>query len=226
MKKSIALILVLVLAMSVLSFSAFAAETKTETLFDEIEETKKVTVSFRTGKNDTFGESYSVQNTVYMNGSKIAYDFDNGFFKLRSLADDGKLVSFLPSFPYIHMTVVSLPFVEVDVWGIIEKLSNFTMDFLVYQGSYETTINGVNYYVEEFNDRGSVVNSFYYADNELKVLKAEDFAKKTIQYTYFDSVSLEVDSSVFSRPLISFELTTVLSFLLMIFGGVSAAPIV
>lgn len=226
MKKSIALILALVLAMSVLSFSAFAAETKTETLFDEIEETKKVTVSFRTGKNDTFGESYSVQNTVYMNGSKIAYDFDNGFFKLRSLADDGKLVSFLPSFPYIHMTVVSLPFVEVDVWGIIEKLSNFTMDFLVYQGSYETTINGVNYYVEEFNDRGSVVNSFYYADNELKVLKAEDFAKKTIQYTYFDSVSLEVDSSVFSRPLISFELTTVLSFLLMIFGGVSAAPIV
>ena len=161
-----------------------------------------------------------------MNGSKIAYDFDNGFFKLRSLANDGKLVSFLPSFPYIHMTVVSLPFVEVDVWGIIEKLSNFTMDFLVYQGSYETTINGVNYYVEEFNDRGSVVNSFYYADNELKVLKAEDFAKKTIQYTYFDSVSLEVDSSVFSRPLISFELTTVLSFLLMIFGGVSAAPIV
>ena len=226
MKKSIALILALVLAMSVLSFSAFAAETKTETLFDEIEETKKVTVSFRTGKNDTFGESYSVQNTVYMNGSKIAYDFDNGFFKLRSLANDGKLVSFLPSFPYIHMTVVSLPFVEVDVWGIIEKLSNFTMDFLVYQGSYETTINGVNYYVEEFNDRGSVVNSFYYADNELKVLKAEDFAKKTIQYTYFDSVSLEVDSSVFSRPLISFELTTVLSFLLMIFGGVSAAPIV
>ena len=215
MKKLIAFVLVLVLTMSVFSLSAFATETKTETLFDTIEDTKEVSVSFRTGRSDTFGESFSVQNTVYMDGDKIAYDFDNGFFKLRTLTDDGKLVSFLPAFPYIHMTVVNLPFVEVDVWGIIEKLSNFTMDFLVFQGSYETTIDGVTYYVEEFNDRGSVVNSFYYVGDDLKVLKAQDFAKKTIQYTYFDEVSLDVDSAVFHRPLISFELTAVLSFLLI-----------
>ncbi len=226
MKKLIAFVLVLVLTMSVFSLSAFATETKTETLFDTIEDTKEVSVSFRTGRSDTFGESFSVQNTVYMDGDKIAYDFDNGFFKLRTLTDEGKLVSFLPAFPYIHMTVVNLPFVEVDVWGIIEKLSNFTMDFLVFQGSYETEIDGVTYYVEEFNDRGSVVNSFYYVGDDLKVLKAQDFAKKTIQYTYFDEVSLDVDSAVFHRPLISFELTAVLSFLLMIFGGVPTLPIV
>lgn len=225
MKKIISLALALVLAMSVFSLSAFAADTKTETLFETIEETNEVAVSFRTGKSDTFGDSYSVQNTVYMDGDKAAYDFDNGFFKLRTLTDDGKLVSFLPAFPYIHMTVVNLHFVEVDVWGIIEKLSNFTMDFLVFQGSYETTIDGVTYYVEEFNDRGSVVNSFYYVGEDLKVLKAQDFAKKTIQYTYFDEISLTVDQSVFQRPLISFELTAVLSFLLMIFGGVPAVPV-
>lgn len=225
MKKVISLVLVLMLALSAFSLSAFAAETKTETLFDTIEETKEVCVSFRTGRSDTFGDSFSVQNTVYMDGDKIAYDFDNGFFKLRTLTDEGKLVSFLPAFPFIHMTVVNLPFVEVDVWGIIEKLSNFTMDFLVFQGSYETTIDGVTYYVEEFNDRGSVVNSFYYQNDELKVLKAQDFAKKTIQYTYFDEVKLDVDSGVFHRPLISFELTAVLSFLLMIFSGVPTVPV-
>ncbi len=225
MKKIVSFVLVLVLTMSVFSLSAFAAETKTETLFDTIEETRGVAVSFRTGRSDTFGESFSVQNTVYMDGDKIAYDFDNGFFKLRTLTDEGKLVSFLPAFPYIHMTVVNLPFVEVDVWSIIEKLSNFTMDFLVFQGSYETTIDGVTYYVEEFNDRGSVVNSFYYVGDDLKVLKAKDFAKKTIQYTYFDKVSLDVDSAIFHRPLISFELTAVLSFLLMIFGGVPTVPV-
>ena len=225
MKKSISLILALVFALSAFSFSAFAANTKTETLFDTIEDTKEVSVTFRTGRSQTFGESYSVINTVHMQGEKIAYDFDNRFFKLRTMTHEGKLLSFLPAFPYIHMTVVDLPFVEVDIWNIIEKLSNFTMDFLVYQGCNNVTIDGVTYFVEEFNDRGSVVNSFYYVGDDLKVLKAQDFAKKTIQYTYFDNVSLDVDDSVFSRPAVSFEFTAVLTFLLGIFNTLSTFPI-
>jgi hypothetical protein len=225
MKKSISLILALVIALSAFSFSTFAANTKTENLFDTIEDTKEVSVTFRTGRSQTFGESYSVINTVHMKDEKIAYDFDNGFIKLRTMTHEGKLLSYLPSFPYIHMTVVNLPFVEVDVWGIIEKLSNITMDFLVFVKSYETNIDGVTYYVEEFSDRGSVINSFYYAGNDLKVLKAQDFAKKTIQYTYFDNVSLDVDETVFSRPAISFELTAVLSFLLGVLGSLPTLPI-
>ncbi len=220
MKKITSLILAVVLMLSVCSFSTFAADTKTETLFDAIEETKEVSVTFRTGMGDEFGKSYSVINTVYMKGEDIAYDFDNGFFKLRTLTDDGKLVSFLPAFPFIHVTVINLPFVNIDVWGLIEKVSDFTMDFLVFVRSYETEIDGVTYYVEEFSDRGSVINSFYYVGDDLKALKAQDFAKKTIQYTYFDNVSLEVEDSVFDRPLVSLELTALLSFLLMIFGGV------
>ena len=221
MKKSISLILALVIALSVFSFSAFAGDTKTETLFDTIEETKEVSVTFRTGRSDTFGESYSVINTVHMKGEDVAYDFDNGFFKLRTLTDDGKLVSFLPAFPYVHMTLVSLPFVDVDVWALIEKVSNITMDFLVFVKSYETTIDGVTYYVEDFSDRGSVINSFYYVGDELRVLKAEDFAKKTVQYTYFDNVALTVDTAVFERPAVSFEFTAVLTFLLSVFGSFS-----
>lgn len=223
MKKTVSLILAVVLMLSVFSLGAFAADTKTETLFDAVEETKEVSVTFRTGFGDEFGQSYSVINTVHMKGEDIAYDFDNGFFKLRTLTDDGKLVSFLPAFPFIHMTVVELPFVNVDVWGIIEKVSNFTMDFLVFVKSYETVIDGVTYYVEEFSDRGSVINSFYYVGDDLKVLKAQDFAKKTIQYTYFDDVSLSTDKAVFERPAFSLELSAVLSFLLMIFGGMPVA---
>lgn len=226
MKKSISLILALVIALSAFSLSAFAAPTKTETLFDTIEETKEVTVTFRTGKSQTFGESYSVINTVHMKGENVAYDFDNGFFKLRTMTHEGKLLSYLPSFPYIHMTVINLPFVEFDVWAIIEKISNLTMNFLVYQGSYTEIIDGVTYYVEEFNDRGSVVNSFYYQGDDLKILKAQDFAKNTIQYTYFDNVSLTTDTAVFNRPAISFEFTAVLTFLLGVFSSISALPIV
>lgn len=225
MKKIISLILALVIALSVFSLSAFAADTKTETLFDAIEEKKEVTVTFRTGRSQTFGESFSVINTVYMKGDDIAYDFDNGFFKIRTVTDDGNLVSFFPSFPYIHMTTfLNLPFVNIDLWSAVEKLSNFTMDFLVYQGSYTTTIDGVTYYVEEFNDRGSVVNSFYYVGDDLKVLKAQDFAKKTIQYTYFDYVAVNADSGAFHRPVISFEFSAVMTVLLGLLGGSTALP--
>lgn len=225
MKKSIALTLVLVMMLSLFSFGAFAADTKTETLFDTVEENKEITVTFRTGRSETFGDSYTPTNTVYMKGEDIAYDFDNGFFRLRTMTHEGKLLSFLPTFPYIHMTVVDLPFVEVDVWALIEKVSDFTMDFLVYQGSYTTVIDGVTYYVEEFNDRGSVVNSFFYVGDELKVLKAQDFAKNTIQYTYFDNVSLTTDTAVFERPAVSFELTAVLTVLLTILGSFPTLPI-
>ena len=225
MKKSISLILALALALSVLSLSAFAADTKTENLFNAIEETKEVCITFRTGRTETFGESYSVINTVHMKGEDIAYDFDNGFFKLRTTVDEGKLLSYLPAFPFVYMSVADLPIAGIDVWGTIKSLSDFTMEFLVFQGSYTTTIDGVTYYVEEFNDRGSVVNSFYYIGDELKVLKAQDFAKETIQYTYFDSVSLDVDTSVFSKPLMSFELTAVLQFFIKLLSVMSALPV-
>ena len=226
MKRTVSIILIITLMLSAFCFSTLAADTKTEALFDNIEETKEVSVTFRTGMGKEFGMSYSVLNTVHMKGDDIAYDFDNGYFKLRTVTDDGKLVSYLPAFPYIHATMLDLPFVSVDTWALIEKVSNFTMEFLVFVKSYETELEGVTYYVEEFSDRGSVINSFYYVGDELKVLKAEDFAKKTIQYTYFDNVSLSVDKAVFERPLISFEFATVLSFLLMIFGGMSTMPIV
>jgi hypothetical protein len=100
------------------------------------------------------------------------------------------------------------------------------MEFLVYQGSYREVIDGETYYIEEFNDRGSVVNSFYYVGDDLKVLKAQDFAKKTIQYTYFDNVSLTTDESVFQRPAVSFELTAVLSFLLTVLNTLNGMPII
>ena len=141
------------------------------------------------------------------------------------MTDDGNLVSFFPSFPYIHMTTfLDLPFVNIDYWSIIEKVSNFTMDFLIFQGSYTTTIDGVTYYVEEFNDRGTVVNSFYYVGDDLKVLKAEDSAKKTIQYTYFDYVAANVDSGAFHRPMISFEFSAVMTVILGLLGGTATLP--
>ncbi len=218
MKKTVSLILAIVLAFSLFSVGTLAAGTKTETLFHAIEEKKEVAVTFRTGMLPEFGSSYSVVNTAYLKGDKIAYDFDNGFIELRTVLQDDGLYSYLTGFPFIHMKTSNLTLGNTDIWQIIKGLSDFTMDFLVFVKSYETTIEGVTYYVEEFSDRGSVINSFFYVGDDLKVLKAQDFAKGTIQYTYFDNVSLSVDDSVFELPTFSFNLTVILKFFLSLFA--------
>lgn len=218
MKKTLSVLVAIILTFSAFSVSAFAAEpTKTETLFDRIEETKEVAVTFQTGRSKEFGDSYSPINTVYLKGEKVAYDFNNGFITLRTLVDGDTLVSYLPNFPLIHMRVKELLFGDFDLWSTIKGLSDFTMDFLVFVKSYETEIDGSTYYVEEFSDRGSVINSFFYVGDELKILKAQDFAKDTIQYTYFSNVRLTVDESVFEMPKITFDLTVIFKWFISLF---------
>lgn len=214
MKKIISVLLtVLLIAIPFFAMNVSAAEiTKTDALFDAIEENKEITVTFRTGKSEEFGDSWSTINTIYLKGEKVAYDFNNGMVTVRTLVDENALVSYFPSFPLVYMRTAELPFGNFDIWEIIKGSSDFTMEFLVFVNSYETEIDGVKYYVEEFSDRGSVINSFFYVNDELKILKAQDFAKETIQYTYFDKVSLTVDDSIFKLPAISFDFTTVLKF--------------
>ena len=217
MKKTLSLALALVMMLSLFSVGTLAANTKTEALFDDIEDNKEVAVTFRTGMLPEFGSSYSVVNTVYLKGEKIAYDLDNGFIELRTVMQEDGLYSYLTSFPLVHMKTSDLTLGNTDIWQTIKGLSNFTMDFLVFVKSYETTIDGTDYYVEEFSDRGSVINSFFYVGDELKVLKAQDFAKEAIQYTYFDNVSLSVDDSIFELPAISFDFSGLLKIFLAIF---------
>lgn len=217
MKKTLVLVLAVVVMLSLFSVGTLAVGTKTENLFDAIEEKKEVAVTFRTGMLPEFGSSYSVVNTVYLKGEKIAYDFNNGFIELRTVTQEDGLYSYLTAFPLVHMKTSDLTLGNTDIWATITNLSNFTMDFLVFVKSYETTIDGTDYYVEEFSDRGSVINSFFYAGDDLKVLKAQDFAKGTIQYTYFDNVSLSVDDSIFELPAVSFDFTGILKFFLSLF---------
>ncbi len=218
MKKTIALVLALILSFSALGMTASAyLDNKTEPFIDKIEETKEVAVTFRTGKSKEFGDSWSQINTVYLKGDKVAYDFNNGFFTIRTLIDGDDLVCYFTNFPFIHMKVQELPFGNFNLWDTIKGLSDVTMEFLVFVRNYETEIDGVKYYVEEFSDRGSVINSFFYVGDELKILKAQDFAKDTIQYTYFDKISLTVDDSFFEMPSFSFDFTVVMKWFISLF---------
>ncbi len=217
MKKTLSLLLAFVLALSLFTVSVYAAETKTETLFNAVEDKKEIAVTFKTGKSESLGDSWPQLNTVYLKGDKVAYDFNNGFFTIRTLIDGNSLVSYFTNFPFIYMKADELSFGNFDLWNTIKGLSDFTTEFLVFVNSYETEINGEKYYVEEFSDRGSVINSFYYKEDDLKILKAQDFEKDTIQYTYFENVSLTVDEKVFELPAISFDFTVLMKWLISLF---------
>ncbi len=212
MKKLISVILTAaILVLTVFLVNVFAAETtKTEALLEKMNTAKEVSVTLRTGKGNEFGSDYGVTSTIYAKDNELAFNLYNGFVNMRAVVTDGRIVGFLPSFPFLYLEIVS-PFVAGDgMWGAIKGLSDITMDFLYHVGNYNEIVNGTEYYVEEFNDREYVTSKFYYIGDELKMLRVEDVQKKTVQYTYFDEISFEVDDSVFDTPAFALNLTPIL----------------
>lgn len=211
MKKIISVsIAAIILVMSVFSVNAFAANTKTETLLNKLNTSKEVAVSFEAGDIALFGSSSNASDTVYIKGDKAAYEYNAGFLSVRVVLDGDEIVAYLPIFPYIHVKLESSALGSVDVWGLIEDATKITMGVLAYVDTYEEELGGIKYTVEEFNDRAQVTSKFYYQNDELKLLNVVDKQTNSVQNTYFESISFEVDDSIFELPAISFDLTPVL----------------
>ena len=203
MKKLLSITLVMALLATVFSVNVFAAETtKTEELLDKMNTSKEVSVTLRTGKGEDFGSDYGVTSTVYAKDDKFAFDLYNGFVNMRAVATDGKIVGFLPVFPFFYLEISSDIASGEDIWDAVKGLSDITMGFLYHVDDYNETVDGTEYYVEEFNDREYVTSKFCYIDDELKMLRAEDVQKKTVQYTYFDEISFEVEDSVLKHRIL------------------------
>ena len=212
MKKIISVsIAAILLVMSVFSVNAFAADTtKTEALLDKLNTSKEVAVSLKAGDIPLFGSNSNASDTVYIKGDKAAYEYNAGFFNVRVVLDGDEIIAYLPIFPYVHVKLESSAIGSVDVWGLIEDATKVTMGVLAYVGTYEEELGGIKYTVEEFNDRAQVTSKFYYQNDELKLLNVVDKQTNSVQNTYFESISFDVDDSVFELPAISFDLTPVL----------------
>lgn len=210
MKKALSIIMSVILIVSVFSFNAFAATTKTETLLNNINEKKEVAVTLTAGDIPLFGANSDATDTIYIKGDKAAYDYNAGFINARVVLDDDEIIAFLPAFPYVHVKLDSKAIGSVDIWGIIDEATNVTFGVLEFVKSYEEDVDGKTYYVEEFNDRAQVTSKFYYDGDDLKILKVYDAKTNSVQNTYFEDISFEVDDSIFKLPLISFDMTPIL----------------
>lgn len=210
MKKAISIIMSVILIISVFSLNAFAATTKTETLLNKLNTEKEVAVTLTAGDIPLFGANSDATDTIYIKDDKVAYDYKAGFINARLVLDDDEIIAFLPIFPYVHVKLDSKAIGSVDLWGIINEATNITLGVLNYVKSYEEEIDGKTYYVEEFNDRAQVTSKFCYEGDELRILKVTDARTGSVQNTYFEDISFEVDDSIFKLPLISFDLTPIL----------------
>lgn len=210
MKKALSILMSVILIVSLFSLNAFAATTKTRELLDKLNTEKEVSVALRAGDIPLFGLASNSTDTIYIKGDKVAYEYKAGFINARVVLDGDEIVGFLPIFPFIHVKLDSSAIGSIDVWGLIEGATNITLGVLNYVKSYTETVEGKEYYVEEFNDRAQVTSKFYYEGDNLKMLKVTDAKTNSVQNTYFENISFEVNDSIFELPVISFDLTTIL----------------
>lgn len=218
MKKILSIALAAIMMMtSVFCIGAFAAETpKADALLDRLETEDEVLVTINSGRTMLFGFLPSdIKNTVAVKGNTIAYEYTAGFLKVRVIASEDGIAAFIPILPFFYVKLDRNPLEGADIWQLVKDAANLTQGFIQYIKSYNETVDGKEYYVEEYNDREFVTSKFYFDGEELVMLKVEDASTHSVQYTYFDDISFEVDDSFFEVPSGAFDLSPILTGLIL-----------
>ena len=212
MKKSISVLIAsIILVMSVFSVNAFAASPKTDALLDRLETANEVSITLRSGETKLFGVMpATITNTFAVKGNNICYEYSAGFLKARIVANDKGIYGFMPTIPYFYVKMDTNPLKGANVWSMVLGASDLTQAFTRYLKSYEETVDGTKYYVEEYDDREFVTSKFYYIGDDLKMLIVTDSSTGSVQYTYFDDISFKVDDSMFEVPALAFDLSPIL----------------
>ena len=213
MKKTISILIASIMfVMSVFSVNAFAADTpKTDALLDKLETATEVSVTIRSGETMLFSIlPATITNTVAVKGNNVCYEYSAGFLKARVVANDEGIFGYMPTLPFFYVKMDSNPLKGANVWAMVLEAANLTQAFTRYLKSYEETVDGTTYYVEEYDDREFVTSKFYYVGDELKMLIVNDSSTGSVQYTYFDDISFKVDNSMFTAPAMAFDLSPLL----------------
>lgn len=223
MKKTLSIVIsAIILIMSVFSVNVFAADTpKTDALLDKLETATELSVTLKAGETNLFGFlPATITNTIAVKGNNIAYEYSAGFLKARVVTADDGIYGYLPTLPFFYIKLDSNPLADADIWKLVMGGADLTQVFIQYIDSYEETVDGTKYYVEEYNDREFVTSKFYYIGDELKMLNVTDSSTGSVQNTYFEDISFKVDNSYFAVPEGAFDLTPLLKglFLSLIAG--------
>lgn len=214
MKRTLCAVLAaVILTVSLFSLNVFASDaTKTEALLAKLNEAKEVSVTLTAGDTSFFGMSVSSTSTFTLKDNNAAYEYNTGLLRVKVILRDGAAYAYLPSVPFFYVKLDNTGLKNLDVWSVIENATKITIGVLNYVSSYEEELNGVTYYVEEFNDRAQVTSKFYYSGDQLKLINVKDARTGSVQNTLFENISFEAADSEFTVPT-GLNLSTVLKWL-------------
>ncbi len=215
MKKVLSIILaMLVVLSSFCGLNAYAVEEvkpKTDAILDRLESEEELLVTLKAGSTNLFGFlPAEITNTVAVNADSIVYQYSVGFISVRVIASKDGIYAYLPEIPYFYVKLEGLPAIGDEIWSWVKDGADITQLFIEYQGNYTEEVNGKEYYVEEYNDREFVTSKFYYEGDTLVFLNVTDSSTGSVQNTYFDVISFDVEDSFFAVPEDAFDVTPLL----------------
>ncbi|MBQ4626359.1 MAG: hypothetical protein IJB45_03815 [Clostridia bacterium] len=207
----------IIMLVSLFSVNAFAADTpKADALLDTLETATELSVTLRSGQTMLFGfMPATIKNTIAVKGDTLAYEYSASFLKVKIIVSDDGIYAYSPTLPFFYVKLEENPLKGTDLWTLVKEGANLTQSFIQYIDSYEETVDGVKYYVEEYNDREFVTTKFYFEGETLKMLKVTNSQTNSVQYTYFDDISFDVDDSFFEVPSGAFDLSPILTGLIL-----------
>lgn len=207
----------IIMLVSLFSVNAFAAATpKADALLDKIETATELSVTLRSGQTMLFGFlPATITNTIAVKGDTIAYEYSAGFLKVKVIISDEGIYAYSPTLPFFFVKLEENPLKSTDIWTLVKEGANLTQAFIQYIDSYEETVDGKKYYVEEYNDREFVTTKFYFEGENLKFLKVTNSQTLSVQYTYFDNITFDVEDSFFDVPSGAFDLSPILTGLIL-----------
>lgn len=200
MKKFLLVILSLVLILSAVCVTAFAADKpKAE---DAINFNLEKGLQFEIRIDDI------PTTMLYVKGDKIASEMKVEGYNLKLILKNNSFYMYFTDFPFVYFEHKDSEMPDLqDALGTLQ----FDAEFVE---AVETEYQSEIYYVEKYATDDGVTIEYYFLDDELKLLKSTDDENVT---TEIEIVSTEVDDDVFELPFFAFNITPIFEFLTSFF---------
>ena len=218
MKRTLSILLALIIALSTFSMAAFAEEasqTKTAALIEKVFNATEFRLSFSMEEESGNGLS-APDSTLYLKGNDFVLDTKIKSLPIRATKLGDTIYCYIPFLPFLYISVKSD---FSDVGGETEEMwANIRDDILKIEEtfslakSYEDKIGSETYFVEEFSDNADITAKFYYLGEELKLVTIQNASKGTNQIVKVNSYSFEVNERLFKKP-IGIDITKLLGFI-------------
>lgn len=213
MKKIISIfIATVILMMSAFSINAFADTPKTEELLNQISESNEAYAIITNAENAVLNSN----NFIAFKDDMNYFDFNIGMITIRLLSVGDYTYIYMPKFPLYYIKFDRIFGVDISSEEELIEVVGLPNSKFQYVKSYEETLDGKTYYVDEYiDDYGEPIKYYYYNDIlEYVVSITSDGTSYTLTVEEF---SLDVDDDNFSPPKFALDVSFLIGFFAVIF---------